>query len=184
MMSATLPISGLKGGSGLKLPVNWACSPMRCASNCPGPWIASPPTWDWRRSIMRDLTEALSPTLVRVRADQQSRWQRGERVLVEEYLAREPDLAENEELLLDLVYSEVLLREEHGERPELDEYLRRFPHLDESLQRQWLVHKALSALDATGKSANGHSGSTTRLDDTGSSTPSPRLDEPALCEIG
>jgi serine/threonine-protein kinase len=77
-------------------------------------------------------------------ADQQRRWRRGERVLVEEYLARWPTLAEDAESLLDLVYGEVLLREESGETVALEEYLRRFPAHELSLERQFELHRALA----------------------------------------
>ena len=71
---------------------------------------------------MTDRTRPLDPLVDRVRAEQCECWQRGERVLVEAYLAKEPTLADDGEALLDLIYSEVLLREEHGERTTADEY--------------------------------------------------------------
>src|SRR5262249_41693064 len=46
--------------------------------------------------------------------------------------------------LLDLIYSEVLLREERGECPRLEEYLQRFPQHAPSLQRQFDLHQALA----------------------------------------
>ena len=45
--------------------------------------------------------------------------------------------------LLDLVYNEVVLREEDGESPQLDEYLDRFPGHDEALRAQFDVHQLL-----------------------------------------
>src|SRR6516165_3475739 len=96
---------------------------------------------------MTDRTRPLDPLVDRVRAEQCECWQRGERVLVEAYLAKEPTLADDGEALLDLIYSEVLLREEHGERPQLDEYVRRFPHLEAALSRQLALHEAICALD-------------------------------------
>ena len=60
-------------------------------------------------------------------AEQHDRWSRGERAPVEEYLAARPDLPTD--VVLDLVYQEVVLREEAGERPSLEEYARRFPAL-------------------------------------------------------
>jgi hypothetical protein len=80
-----------------------------------------------------------------VRADQQRRWRHGERVLVEEYLTRWPTLAEDVEGLLDLIYGEVLLREESGESVTVDEYVRRFPTHEASLKRQFDLHRALAA---------------------------------------
>ena len=59
--------------------------------------------------------------------DQRKRWRSGERTPVEAYLERRPKLGENENLVLDLIYNEVLLREELQEAPHADEYVRRFP---------------------------------------------------------
>jgi serine/threonine-protein kinase len=81
--------------------------------------------------------------LTLVRADQRQRWQRGERFLVENYLERLPQLAVNSEWILDLVYNEVLLREERGEQPDAEEYLGRFPLHQSRLRRQFIVHRAL-----------------------------------------
>src|SRR5262249_47554394 len=61
-------------------------------------------------------------------ADQQRRW---------------PTLADDAESLLDLVYGEVLLREQSGETVALEEYLRRFPAHELSLKRQFELHRAL-----------------------------------------
>src|SRR5690242_12512774 len=60
--------------------------------------------------------------------DQERRWRRDERVLVESYLAAHPVLADLE-ARIDLIYAEILLRESFGERPELAEYAFRFPDL-------------------------------------------------------
>ena len=50
--------------------------------------------------------------------------------------------------LLDLVYNEVLLREEDGESPQLGEYLARFPGHAEALRAQFEVHEALRTNDS------------------------------------
>src|SRR5262245_40906294 len=54
-----------------------------------------------------------------LRVDQRQRWQRGDRVSVEEYLESRPGLRDDGEAVLDLIYNEVVLREEAGERPTL-----------------------------------------------------------------
>jgi serine/threonine protein kinase len=73
------------------------------------------------------------------------RWRDGERLPVEAFLHEfsPPTLAADE--LLDLIYNEVVLREEDGESPELDEYLRRFPQYAEELRAQFDVHWALQS---------------------------------------
>ena len=56
-------------------------------------------------------------------------WRDGHRLSVESFLQEflPPGLRDDD--LLDLIYNEVVLREENGESPEVDEYLRRFPNL-------------------------------------------------------
>ena len=63
--------------------------------------------------------------------DHRECWRRGERIPVEAYLERfRPRVVDTSELL-DLIYNEVVLREEDGESPRLDEYLDRFPAHEE-----------------------------------------------------
>jgi serine/threonine protein kinase len=78
-----------------------------------------------------------------VRADQRQRWLRGERPLVEGYLGRLSQLQNGGDWLFDLIFSEILLREERGEKPSLDEYLGRFPLHQSRLRRQFTLHKAV-----------------------------------------
>jgi hypothetical protein len=94
---------------------------------------------------MRDLTQPLHPALDDLRAEQLARWQDGERVLIEDLLSVNID----DEALLDLLYGEVLLREEFGDRPALADYQRRFPRLAEPLRRQFELHQALESLPGT-----------------------------------
>jgi WD40 repeat protein/tRNA A-37 threonylcarbamoyl transferase component Bud32 len=79
-----------------------------------------------------------------VLAEQDVRWQRGERVLVETLLQQQPALQADTEAVLHLVYNEVLLREARGERPRPEEYLVRFPHLATQIQEQFALHAALA----------------------------------------
>ncbi|MBV8384497.1 MAG: hypothetical protein JOZ63_18085, partial [Planctomycetaceae bacterium] len=69
-----------------------------------------------------------------LKVDQRERWMIGQRIPVEAYLEERPSLRENAETLLDLVYSEMLLREEMGEESSLDDVMRRFPELAEDLK--------------------------------------------------
>ncbi|MCK6548525.1 serine/threonine protein kinase, partial [Myxococcota bacterium] len=73
---------------------------------------------------------------------QRARWERGERVSVEELLRQEPE--PSSEVVLDLVYNEIVLREESGDTPSLEEYLRRFPAHADALRLQFEVHDALA----------------------------------------
>jgi hypothetical protein len=83
------------------------------------------------------------PMLALLLAYQRLAWRRGERVPVEAYLAQHPSLAADPEAALDLIYQEVLLREQAGESPRLEEYQSRFPHLGPQLALQFEVEGAL-----------------------------------------
>jgi serine/threonine protein kinase/Tfp pilus assembly protein PilF len=76
-------------------------------------------------------------------AEQRQRWQQGEPLLVESYLERQPALRGRPEAVLDLIYNEIVLREERGDRPRLEEYLERFPQFASQLPRQFEVHQAI-----------------------------------------
>jgi serine/threonine protein kinase len=80
----------------------------------------------------------------RLLADQRQRCQRGEALRVEHYLQQEPALADHPDALLDLIYQEMMLREQQGETPTLEEYLTRFPRLTEQLKVQFELEKALA----------------------------------------
>jgi hypothetical protein len=67
--------------------------------------------------------------------DQRTRWLRRQPVAIEEYCRHLPSLAANAEALLDLIYNEILVREELGERPDWEEYRRRFPNFRDELAR-------------------------------------------------
>ncbi|MCI0682955.1 MAG: protein kinase [Gemmataceae bacterium] len=75
--------------------------------------------------------------------DQRARWQSGERIPAEAYLQWFPALLADDELTLDLVYHEFLLREQQGDEPKVDEYVLRFPKQAESLQLQVELHRAI-----------------------------------------
>ena len=75
-------------------------------------------------------------------AEQRMRWRSGSRRLVETYLDRNPDFAQ-EDALLDLVYNELLLRRELGEQPEMGEYSKRFPLVAEPLRLLFEVDDGL-----------------------------------------
>jgi tRNA A-37 threonylcarbamoyl transferase component Bud32 len=80
-----------------------------------------------------------------LREDQRRRWERGEPTRVEDYLELLPTLRSEEEVVLDLVYSEFLLREERGEAPSAEEYLDRFPQYEAPLREQLALHQAMKA---------------------------------------
>src|SRR6516225_348479 len=92
--------------------------------------------WElWRQGQQPDVQEFLARAgplpraqlLAVLRVDQRERWQGGERILVETYFERHPSLRDDEQAALDLIFGEVLLREELSQTPALAEYLERFP---------------------------------------------------------
>src|SRR4051812_33201410 len=85
-------------------------------------------------------TTPLSDVLLR----QGQAWRRGERLGVEVLLARHPHLAADDDAVLDLIYNEVVLREQAGDSPALADYLGRFPRLEAALRLQFEVDQALA----------------------------------------
>ena len=75
--------------------------------------------------------------------EQQARWNRGERPLVEDLLAQHPTLREDAEAALDVIYQEFVIRRALGESPTPEDYLRRFPAWSDALIRQFAVDEAL-----------------------------------------
>src|SRR5262249_21252313 len=60
-----------------------------------------------------------------------------------------PALQIDREAAVDLIYEEVLLREEMGEVVQQSEYLRRFPQWATQLQDQFAIHEVLKSDDLT-----------------------------------
>src|SRR5438270_917763 len=91
-----------------------------------------------------DLAQLSATELVLLlREELKQRWRAGSATRVEELLAKWPQTSISEEGTLDLIYQEIVAREEAGERPALAEYQQRFPHLDSALQRQFALHEML-----------------------------------------
>ncbi len=88
------------------------------------------------------------PTLDAILDEQQARWDRGERPLVEDLLAEHPTLVEDAEATVDVIYHEFVIRRARGESPCPEDYLRRFPAWAGALVRQFAVDEALRPVDA------------------------------------
>jgi serine/threonine-protein kinase len=99
----------------------------------------------------------LDALLAVLRVDQRRRWLSGQRVDLASYLRDFPELDGDSETFFELVYNELLIREELGERPDPREYAISFPDLAERLRIQLEVHRALSAdaLSGVGSSSPG-----------------------------
>lgn len=77
-----------------------------------------------------------------LQVDQTQRWGNGDQIQCEEYIDQFPilDQPETASQLLDLIYSEICLREDSGESPVIEEYLTRFPSLSNDLKNQFQIH--------------------------------------------
>lgn len=95
------------------------------------------------RENIDSLSASLSDQIEMLAGELRSRWKSGKRVGVEQLGTAFEQVAKNEEQLLDLVYHEVLIREEFGEKPTLEEFVTRFPQHVERLQRLFAVHGAI-----------------------------------------
>jgi serine/threonine protein kinase len=67
----------------------------------------------------------------------------GGRCRAEQFFAAFPLLGCQEDLAVELIYTEFVVREELGHRPTPEEYYARFGHLRDRLQRQLQVHELL-----------------------------------------
>lgn len=78
-----------------------------------------------------------------VRVDLRQRLRRGEELAASDYLTRFPQLSAEPVQVIDLIYTEFLVREELGERLELSHLQREFPQYAEELAAQIEFHDAL-----------------------------------------
>jgi serine/threonine protein kinase/Flp pilus assembly protein TadD len=96
-----------------------------------------------------DLNDA---TLVDRLADELARrWRAGERPSVEDYLNRHPELYEQPEAAIELIYEELCLRQEHGQEGRATDLLDRFPQWREQLRALVECHHFLEAGPAAGR---------------------------------
>jgi hypothetical protein len=97
---------------------------------------------------MSDTSPGETPShglLAALLAEQGRRWREGECVPVEALLEAHPTLGASSDAILDLIYNELLLREQRGETPTPEEYRRRFPQLAEALALLFEVDRALQS---------------------------------------
>jgi WD40 repeat protein len=84
------------------------------------------------------------PALVEVLLRQREAWQKGQRPPVEELLDLYPHLRADGDAVLDLIYNELVLREESGQTLVPADYYRRFPDLEPALRAQFEVEEAMT----------------------------------------
>jgi hypothetical protein len=71
-------------------------------------------------------------------------WRRGKPLFVEDLLACHPELRENAEVCIRLIYEEMCLRQEHGEDVPSQEIRRRFPEWQAELEGLLQCHRLLA----------------------------------------
>ncbi len=92
---------------------------------------------------VNDDTASLMSQIEGLAQELRAQWRGGHRVGIETLGAKFEQIAKHEEPLLDLIYHEVLTREEFGERPTVADFIPRFPQLAERLERLFVVHAAI-----------------------------------------
>src|SRR6516162_4240429 len=121
---------------------------------------------------MSDNLGLAGPALA-LRLEQAQRWRNRDRVPAEEYLAQHPELNANPEYALEVVYGELLLREEEGETPRVEEFLRRFPQFASQVRRLFDVHRAVRSACLVESADDPMQGESTRPEFGGAATPLP-----------
>jgi tRNA A-37 threonylcarbamoyl transferase component Bud32 len=86
---------------------------------------------------------SIAEMVLLLREELKHNWKTGERTRVEDLLAKWPQAKIPEEGILDLIYQEIVVREEMGDQTALEEYQQRFPALETALQRQFALHQML-----------------------------------------
>jgi serine/threonine-protein kinase len=113
------------------------------------------PAWEWLRrwqaGTAGDVRTFLAGTgplppeqvVAVLLVEQRERWQRGQRVPAETYLAWCGDVRASAEAAVELIFGEFLLRRRRGEAPQVSEYQIRFPQHADWLAKQVALHEAL-----------------------------------------
>src|SRR5947209_3720306 len=78
-------------------------------------------------------------------AELSQRLRAGQRCRAEDLLATRPELAARPELVVELAYTEFLLRDQLGQTPSPAEWYDRFPHWRDRLQRVFQIHQELES---------------------------------------
>ena len=96
---------------------------------------ARAPVIDWTAhldGLTGNLRKAILHEFIKI--DLESRWKRGDRAFVDDYLRRFPELGGPYELPTHLVHEEFRIRRSFGDKPDPESYYTRFPHLAETLR--------------------------------------------------
>jgi eukaryotic-like serine/threonine-protein kinase len=102
-------------------------------------WPASSST---DRSTLSEISEGPSP-IARLVEEMSARWRKGERILAEEFLSRYPELWNQPEQALRLIYEEICLRQEFEENLSEAEIGARFPQWKDKIERLLDCHRLI-----------------------------------------
>ncbi len=91
-----------------------------------------------------DGPEAMNRLALLVKADLQRRFAEGEQPAIAEYLERFPELSEEHDRMVSLVYEEYCLREECGAPIDLDSFYDRYAPWRDSIHSQLNYHERFS----------------------------------------
>src|SRR5947207_6247315 len=86
--------------------------------------------------------------VVRLSEEMARSWQQGQRPCAEEYLARHPELWNEPEAAVDLIYEEICLRREHTEEIARADIFKRFPQWQAQLEILLDCHQILETESA------------------------------------
>ncbi len=111
--------------------------------NAPMPPVSPHPERLVLQESVDSLSASLSDQIESLACELRSRWKAGQRDSLEALGPQFAQLSGNSEHLLDLIYHEILIREEFGEIPRLEDYSLRFPEYVDRLHRLFAVHGAL-----------------------------------------
>src|SRR5262245_981685 len=92
--------------------------PKECARRTSGRSTGSATNWAWTVTVMNN-------RIADIRAEQRAQWEAGNRIPIESLIDRHPEIRGEANSIIDLIYSEVLLREELGETVRWEEYCQR-----------------------------------------------------------
>jgi serine/threonine protein kinase/WD40 repeat protein len=134
-----------------------AMSPQRSDEAVSSPATIAPPYIEFQRQWQAGQPQRIETFLSQrpalsaselaavVRVDLRQRWRSGESSTTSDYLTRFPQLQADPALLVDLIYTEYLVREELGERSHLPLLQGQFPQYAAELAAQVEFHDALES---------------------------------------
>ncbi len=91
--------------------------------------------------------EAENPLMGNALSELQRRFLSNDERPCESVMQQFPQIADDKEAMLELIYTEFVLREERGQATAVDDWVRRFPAWDQDLHQLFEVHNHVSHHD-------------------------------------